>query len=158
MGAEGDMAEIRLARGCRCFAAWVEGALGGYGWLSSGPEWIGELQLEITPRPGEAYIWNCVTIPEHRRKGIFRSLLLGISERARKERLQRLWVGSVDVPAEKAVAPAGFKPVLHFTGVQLAGLHLMRVTARDAFVASGRTDVLSIGPGLHIRPSRGRRH
>ncbi len=158
MGAEGDLATTRLARGCRCFAVWVEGGLGGYGWLSNGPEWIGELQLEITPRPGEAYIWNCVTLTEHRRKGIFRSLLLGISEHARKEGMRRLWIGSVDIPAEKAVGPAGFEPVLHFTGVELAGLHLMRVTARDPSVAAQRTDVLSVRPGLHIRPARRLRH
>ena len=37
-----------------------------------------EAQLEIRPRPGEGYIWNCATVDEHRRKGIFRSLLVGV--------------------------------------------------------------------------------
>ena len=158
MGAEGDLAETRLARGCRCFAIWVDGTLGGYGWLSTGPEWIGELQLEISPRPGEAYIWNCVTVPAQRRKGIFRSLLLGISEHMRKEGLQRLWIGSVDIPAETALGPAGFTPVLHFTVLHLAALHLTRVTGGDPSLAKERTDVLAVQPGLSIRPTRRRRH
>ncbi len=159
MGADADLAASRLARGCRCFVVQVEDAVAGYGWLSSGPEWIGELQLQITPRPGEAYIWNCVTIAEHRRKGIFRAVLLGISGVARREGLRRLWLGSVAIPAEKAVGPSGFKPALHFASVRVAGLHLMRVShASERALASDALAVVSTKAGVHVRRSQGRRH
>ena len=159
MGREGDLVAKRFARGCRCFAVWIDGSLGGYGWMTTGPEWIGELQLEIKPRPGEGYIWNCVTLAEHRRKGVFRSLLIGISGLARKEGLKRLWLGSLAIPAEKAVAPSGFKPALQLNSLNFAGLHLLRVAesadqglARDAAVALG------ISPGIMLRRSRVRAH
>ncbi|MDQ6741776.1 MAG: GNAT family N-acetyltransferase, partial [Candidatus Dormibacteraeota bacterium] len=71
MGAEGDLVLARLARGCRCLAVRSGGEVAGYGWLSTGPEWIGELGLEIRPAPGEIYVWNCVTLPAHRRRGLF---------------------------------------------------------------------------------------
>jgi GNAT superfamily N-acetyltransferase len=159
MGRDGDLVAARFARGCRCFAVWVDGGLGGYGWLSTGAEWIGELQLEIRPGPGEGYIWNCATLDEHRRKGIFRSLLVGISDVARRDALRRLWIGSVAIPAEKAVGPAGFRPGLRFTTARFAGLHLMRVTpAADGDIASSAAAVLTIRPGVYLRRQSRRRH
>src|SRR5438105_10116961 len=159
MGPEGDLVALRLERGCRCFVVVVDGAVAGYGWLSTGPEWIGELQLEIRPRPGEAYVWNCVTLAEHRRKGIFRSLLAGISAHARDSGLRRLWIGSVAIPAEKAVGPSGFEPALRFTSISIAGLQVLRVThATDAQVATDASAVLAIRPRLYLRRKTPRRH
>src|SRR3989449_8626818 len=127
MGNEADLVAPRFARGCRCFAVIVDGGVAGYGWLSIGPEWIGELQLEITPRSGEGYVWNCATIPEHRGKGIFRALLVGISEIARQEGVKRLWIGSVAIPGERAVGQSGFRPAFHFRTIKFSGLQLMTV-------------------------------
>ena len=159
MDTDGDLVAARFARGSRCFAVWIDGGLGGYGWLSTGPEWIGELQLEIRPHAGEAYIWNCATVDEHRRKGIFRSLLVGISEVARKEGLMRLWIGSMAIPAEKAVGPSGFKPALYFTWLTFGGMHLLRVSpAADTGLAADATSRLGANAGLHLRLSRPRRH
>jgi len=159
MGTDGDLVAARFARGSRCFAVWIDGGVGGYGWLSTTPEWIGELQLEIRPRPGEGYIWNCATVDEHRRKGIFRSLLVGISQIARNEGLKRLWIGSVAIPAEKVVEPSGFRPALRFTSLTLGGLHLMRVTpATDTALAREAITRVGMNAGVRLRLSHFRRH
>jgi GNAT superfamily N-acetyltransferase len=159
MGPEGDLVAPRLARGCLCFAVSIEGGLGGYGWLSTGPEWIGELQLEIKPREREAYIWNCVTIPEHRRRGVFRSLVMGMSAAARRLGARRVWIGSVDIPAERALAPIGFRPALRFNVATVAVLHLMRVTrCSEAALAAHGSEVVGVGPGLVLRASHPKRH
>jgi GNAT superfamily N-acetyltransferase len=161
MGVEGDLVAARFARGCRCFAVWIDGAVGGYGWLSLHPEWIGELQLDINPRSNEGYIWNCVTLHEHRRKGIFSSLLIGVSSVARQEGLRRLWIGSVAIPAEKAVGPSGFEPALTFDSFRLAGIHCMRVQAAPAAspaLVNDACEVLSTRPGWHVRRSQHRVH
>ena len=148
MGAEGDLVAHRLARGCRCFVVWIDGAIAGYGWLSAGPEWIGELQLEIAPRPGEGYIWNCVTVAAHRRKGVFRSLLLGISDQARQEGFKRLWIGTVALPAEKALEPSGFRPALRFQYLRLLGLLFVQVTpAGDGRLVADGAAALRVRPG-----------
>ena len=152
---------MRLARGCRCFAAWIEDSLAGYGWLSTKPEWISEVQLEIKPRAGEGYVWNCVTVPEHRRKGTFRSILTGIIKAARDEGMTRLWLGTIAIPAEKAVGPSGFKPALHFESFSLAGLHFMSVTpppGASLSLISDACEVLSTRPGWYIGRWRRRRH
>lgn len=159
MGADGDLVASRLARDCICFGAFAEGALVGYGWLSRGPEWIGELQLEIRPREREAYIWNCVTMPEHRRRGVFRSLVAGMSASARRLGARRVWIGSVDIPAERALAPLGFRPALHFDVFTGAGLHLVRVRrSADARLSVDASSVLGVSPGLVLRASHPRRH
>ncbi len=148
MGPDGDLVAARLARGCRCFGAWFGDDLAGYGWLSSGAEWIGEMDLEITPAAGEAYIWNCLTLPMHRRKGVFRALMVGIAARARDEGLSRVWIGSVAIPAEKAVPQVGFVPVLHFSSEVLSGIRWLKVRSETGvepgLLAAGR-EVLAVG-------------
>ena len=114
MGEEGDRVATRFARGCRAFAMVVDGAVVAYGWVSTAGEWIGELGLEIKPDAGEAYVWNCFTLEAQRRRGHYRRVLEGIVAVARAEGFRRLWIGSVDVPAEKADADAGFARVLGF--------------------------------------------
>ena len=158
MGDEGDLVAPRLARGCRCFVVSVDGAIAGYGWLSTGPEWIGELQLEIRPQPGEGYIWNCVTLAEHRRKGVFASLLVGICEVARGEGLKRLWIGSVAIPAERAVAPSGFRPVLRFTSYRAVRVYAVRVHAIEPRLADEARSRLNIRSPFRLAPIRPRVH
>ena len=153
MGVEAALVQPRFARGCRCFAVMLDGSLAGYGWLSTGPEWIGELQLEIRPRPGEGYVWNCATLPAHRRKGGFRSLLLGISAAARQGGLKRLWIGSVAIPAERAVGPSGFRPALQFDSGVVAGVHLMRVSSANLRLGIEARQVIRVGPGFYLRRS-----
>ncbi|HKC18646.1 MAG TPA: GNAT family N-acetyltransferase [Candidatus Dormibacteraeota bacterium] len=159
MGRDGDLVASRLERECLCFAAFSEGALLGYGWLSRGPEWIGELQLEIKPREWEAYIWNCVTLPQHRRRGVFRSLVAGMSTAARRLGARRVWIGSVDIPAEVALPSLGFVPSLHFDVLCVAGVHAMRVRrAADRRFAADASSVVGVSPGLVLRGSHPRRH
>lgn len=159
MGEEGDLVAKRLARGCRCFAVWIDRAVAGYGWLSVDSEWVGELQLEIKPRAREGYIWNCVTIPEHRRKGIFKSLVIGISRAGRRSGLKRMWIGSVAIPAERALEPAGFTPALYLDTIRVAGVHLMRVRrAANSALSADACNVLGVQRGLVIRGSQQRRH
>lgn len=134
MGAEGDLVAARLARGCRCFAACRDGAVAAYGWFSAGPEWIGEVGVEVRPAPGEAYVWNCVTLPEWRLRGAFRSVLLGVVAAARAEGVSRLWIGSAEVGAVSAVVGAGFTPVLTVVNRSLGGVRI--VTTRPAPGAS----------------------
>jgi len=134
------------------------GEVGGYGWLSTKPEWVNEIGAELRLRPGDGYIWNCFTVPRHRRKGIFRSLLIGIPNIARDEGLRRLWIGTVAVPAEKAVGPPWFRPALSWWGFVVAGRLFSIAIARDAELSREAEDVFGGGPGIRFTPLRSRRH
>jgi hypothetical protein len=130
MGADGSRAAGRFERGCRCFAIERDGRIAAYGWLSSSTEWIGELGLPITPAAGEAYVWNCFTLEPYRRRGNYRGLLRGLVVRSAADGLRRLWIGSLEMPAEKADSDAGFTPVLNIEVTRVAGLRLL--SARPA--------------------------
>jgi GNAT superfamily N-acetyltransferase len=161
MGPEGDLVATRLARGCRCFGAWLGDDLAGYGWLSTQPEWIGELELAITPGPGEGYVWNCYTLSPFRRRGVLRGLLTGIRAQVQAEGLKRLWIGSVAIPAEKAFGPSGFTPALVFASVLIEGYRWIQVQPANgtapALVAAAQ-QVMGVRSGRFLRASHPRRH
>ncbi|HVC76780.1 MAG TPA: GNAT family N-acetyltransferase [Candidatus Micrarchaeaceae archaeon] len=161
MEAESALVPGRLARGSRCFGAWVGHELVGYGWLSTKSEWIGEVELEIDLPAGEAYIWNCVTLAPHRRKGVFRSVITSIVGQAQKEGLRRLWIASMVGVGGKTMQQAGFKPALLFDATKMLGVHWLRVKPADGvepgLLASARKVVAVQGP-LLVRRSITRRH
>ncbi len=166
MGPDGDLVAPRLARGARCFAARLGREVVAFGWLSTDSEWIGEVELEISPGPDEAYIWNCATHPDHRRKGFFRAIVNGIAAQARTEGKKRLWIGSLDIPAAKAVAQNGFVPAIHFTSVWMYGMRWLRVRPAagvDLSLELAAREVLSIGGrplrlGSSMKRAERRRH
>ena len=162
MGPEADLVPARLGRGCRCFGVWLDRELAGYGWLSSKPEWIGELELTITPLAGEAYIWNCVTLAHLRRRGVLRGLLAGIRSHVHNEGLNRLWIGSVAIPAEKAFGPSGFTPTLVFASELIAGYRWLQVrpaAGADPALVDAAHHAVGVPPlGRFLRLSHPRRH
>jgi GNAT superfamily N-acetyltransferase len=162
MGPDGDLVAARLERGGRCFGAWLGDELAGYGWLSTKPEWIGELELTIRPSNGEAYIWNCFTLPHLRRRGVLRGLLAGIRSRVDEEALHRLWIGSVAIPAERAFGPSGFTPALVFASELIVGYRWLQVRpamgADPALVEAAHRAVGVPSSGRFLRLSQPRRH
>ncbi len=96
----------------RCFTAWTEGVIAAYCWVSTAHECIGELEHEIQLPPGEAYIWDCATLPTFRGNHLYGALLSYIIGQLRSESMRRIWIGaSLDNrPSLRAFARAGFQP------------------------------------------------
>jgi len=126
MGPDGGMVAARLARGCRCFAARLDGEVVAFAWVSTGTEWIGEIGATIRLPAGEAYVWNCVTLPGHRRQRLYTALLGAVTAALRHEGASRLWVATLlDLPhAGRGVATAGFRPALTVTCLSAAGVRV----------------------------------
>ncbi len=103
----------RFARGCRCYVGKVEGVLATYGWVTFDEEEIGELGLRIHLRPGEAYIWNCATLPKYRGLRLYSALLAHIVNELSAAGLHRVWIGADNdnVVSQKGMVLAGFQPV-----------------------------------------------
>jgi ribosomal protein S18 acetylase RimI-like enzyme len=110
-----SLAEItrRLASGRQCYAAWVDDQVAAYGWVSFVEEDIGELNLRIKLLPGEAYIWDCATLPAFREKLLYSALLIYILGELRAQDLCRAWIGADydNIPSQKGMARAGFHHV-----------------------------------------------
>lgn len=125
----------RLESGRQCYAAWVEDQIAAYGWVSFEEEDIGELNLRMKLLPGEAYIWDCMTLPPFREKLLYSALLTYILSELRVENLCRAWIGAdVDnLPSQKGIARAGFRHV--------ADLVIERVLAMRQVWVTGLPDV-----------------
>jgi len=161
MGVEAGLVPGRLARGSRCFGVWIGHELVGYGWLSAKPEWIGEVELEIAPDAGEAYIWNCVTLAPHRRKGVFRSLVGSVVATVREEGLAKMWIASETDLAESAIEDAGFVRVVRMDSGSRFGMRWLRVAPAegvDSGLLTAARGVMAFKPGLSVRRSNRRVH
>jgi ribosomal protein S18 acetylase RimI-like enzyme len=111
-GASADVGK-RFASGRRCYAAWAGEDIAAYGWVSFNEEYIGELNMRLHLLPGEAYIWDCATLPAFRRNHLYSALLLYIAGELRAEGLCRAWIGAnqENLTSQKGMARAGFQHV-----------------------------------------------
>ena len=125
----------RFESGRRCYVAQVNEQFAAYGWVSFEEEFVGELSLHLKLLPGEAYIWDCVTLPAFRRNHLYSALLRHMLVDLRAEPLHRVWIGADldNTPSQRGIARAGFKAV--------ADLVLLRVAARRQAWLEGRPDV-----------------
>jgi len=141
----------RFAAGRRCFVAWVDGAIAAYGWVSQGMEYIGELERPLRLRAGEAYIWDCATLPPYRRQGLYRALLGHIAIRLRGEGMQRLWIGASlgNQPSIRGFRAAGFMPVVRVISVRLGSLCCLWLAGYsatpDSLIADARRALIAPG-------------
>ena len=112
-GDDPGLVQRRLDAGRRCYAAWTQGSLAAYGWVSFTEEEVGELGLRLRLLPGEAYIWDCATLPDYRRRGLYSALLSHIILTLRSEGLRGLWIGAdaTNAPSLAGIAQAGFTTV-----------------------------------------------
>src|SRR5215831_11774899 len=133
MGLE-DLAEVlqRFAAGKRCYIGNVEGVLATYGWVTFDEEWIGELHLRIRLAAGEAYIWDCATLPAYRGLRLYPSLLGFMVNELRAEGLQRIWIGADadNLPSQKGMVLAGFHPVVDMVLDRALALRMTWVRGR----------------------------
>lgn len=111
-----DLADVlkRFAAGKRCYTGSVEGVLATYGWVTLDEELIGELRLRIRLTPGEAYIWDCATLPAYRGLRLYPALLWHIINDLRAEGLRRIWIGADadNLPSQTGIVLCGFQPIV----------------------------------------------
>jgi GNAT superfamily N-acetyltransferase len=122
----------RFALGRRCYAGLIEGKIAVYGWVTFDEERIGEIGLSIHMQAGEAYIWDCVTLPAYRGQRLYPALLAYILDDLSAEGLQRIWIGTdlVNVASQKGVALAGFQPLVDIGTTRTATGHSIWIRKR----------------------------
>lgn len=134
----------RFVAGSQCFAAWVDGKVAAYGWVSRGTERIGELERSLQMQPDEAYIWDCATLPPYRRQGLYSALLGHITTALGSQGIRRVWIGASiqNRPSVQGFAAAGFHPAIRLTYVRVLMARVVRVSdepgAPDGLAAAAR--------------------
>jgi len=163
-GSSGEVA-ARLGSGRRCFLVRAGGAVAAYGWMTAGGEWIGELDRRVALARDEAYIWDCATLPAHRRRGLYKALLAGMLLALSRKGHRRAWIGAAlsNRPSVRAFSALGFRPVVMvdywrlgaascFYAAAFAGADQASVTYARAALAAGTEhawDGVRLGWGLH---------
>lgn len=106
----------RFDAGKRCYIGTVEGMLATYGWVTFDEELIGELRLRIRLAPGEAYIWDCSTLPAYRGLRLYPALLWHIINELQAQGLRRIWIGADadNLPSQVGMRLCGFHPIADF--------------------------------------------
>jgi ribosomal protein S18 acetylase RimI-like enzyme len=134
----------RFERGLSCYIAWVGGNLAAYGWVSFDEEHVGELNLRIRLAPGEAYIWDCVTLPEFRKNHLYSALLSYIVKELRADNYCRVWIGADldNLASQRGIERAGFKSVADLVVARVFAMRqvwaLSKPGVPDALVAEAR--------------------
>ena len=122
----------RFATGRHCYAARVDGKLAAYGWVTFDEEAIGELGLRFRLKAGEAYIWDCATLPAYRGRLLYPALLSYIVSELRAAGLCRVWIGADmdNIVSQKGMALAGFQPAIDFLVDSSPGISRPRLNRR----------------------------
>ena len=154
-----DAAEVtrRFTGTRRCYVAWDGDRIAAYGWASQGNECVGELERAFHMAPGEAYIWDCVTLPEYRGRGLYSALLAYMLAELREAGVRRTWIGaSLDNwPSIKGFMNAGFRPAIKLVYGRLLAIRCAWVIAHPGapgpLVADARRMIIAedermIGP------------
>jgi len=166
MGAgSSDEVAARLGSGRRCFLVRAGGAIAAYGWVTAGGEWIGELDRRVELAQDEAYIWDCATLPAHRRRGLYKAVLAAMLLTLSLEGYRRAWIGAAlsNRPSVRAFSALGFRPVVMvdyrrlgaascFYATAFAGADPASVTYARRALAAGAEHAcggVRLGWGLH---------
>ena len=123
----------RFRMGSRCYIVRADDKIVAYGWISFDEEHIGELGLSIRLNEGEAYIWDCGTLPAYRGLRIYPALLGYMLDELQNADFQRVWIGTNadNLPSQVGVALVGCQPILD----------VVRDTSTSRLVSRGRPGV-----------------
>lgn len=109
-GMDIDEVRERVERGHQPWLARAGGEPAGWGWIATREAGISELEIAITLPPGERYLWDFVTAPSWRGRGVYTALLQAMLT---QEEAARYWIGHDEgnVPSARGIVKAGFGEV-----------------------------------------------
>ncbi len=152
-----DEIRRRFEAGARCYAAWVGSDLAAYGWVSFEEEYVGEFNLWVRLVPGEAYIWDCFTLPAFRQRGLYSALLAHILAELEHDNECRVWIGADmdNVASQRGIARAGFRPIADMVLARVFAMRLVWVQGRpgvpEGTVAEARRAFLDNRDSVWLR-------
>ncbi len=131
-----DLSETlgRLADGSVWAALLLGDAVAACGWVSTGPTLVGEISRWFTPGPGEAYVWDCRTLPPFHGQGHYPRLLGAIARELARSGFGKVWIGVewTNWRSIQGIARAGFQPVGAVVALTRGGHATHQIVPNDA--------------------------
>jgi GNAT superfamily N-acetyltransferase len=111
-GQDAESVAARQKRGHQLYVAKLRAETVAYGWVATTEAEIGSLGLTVQLPAGVRYLWDFVTHPAWRGRGIYPRLLHAILVREAATAAQ-LWIGhdAANTASARGIAKAGFQPV-----------------------------------------------
>jgi RimJ/RimL family protein N-acetyltransferase len=135
-----DEVRARLAARHRIYIAFLDDVPVSYGWVATLAASIGELELAFPIPDTDRYLWDFVTLPEWRGRGLYPRLLQAIIARESLE-AERFWIiyAPENVASGAGIAKAGFRRVSELSFLREDGI---------ATVAAAEDERARIGTAL----------
>ena len=116
---------ILFDEGHRCYGFFHKDKVVFYSWVTAFlhkeafVRWIGSSVLVV--KPDIAYIWNCFTDPQHRRKGLYKLGLKSITSIYFKEGVNKAYIycNSENIASRSGIISAGFREIFKFFAVRI---------------------------------------
>ncbi len=101
----------RLADTNGCYLVLEGGRIVHSSWVSTGSTWTREIRMFLSPPEGEAYIYESLTRPEMRGRGIYPFALRGICAHLARRGVHRAWIGveASNDSSIRAIQKGGFE-------------------------------------------------
>lgn len=141
--------ERRFAAGHRAYLARLDGEVAAWGWVATREATIGELGLTVRLEPDDRYLWNFVTRPSHRGRGIYPRLLQAILLAEAGER-GRFWIAHAPENGASAsgIRRAGFAAVAQLSFDAAGRPALRALDEREAGSASRALELVATADEL----------
>ncbi len=100
--------QSRVDSGHRPYLARLDGVAVAYGWVATRNASIGALDISFSIPRGNRYLWDFVTLPDWRGRGIYPRLLQAISKH--EGEASRFWIGhdAPNLASARGILKAGF--------------------------------------------------
>lgn len=127
----------RFDAGHRAYVAWSDEQPAAWGWVATRSAEIGELRSTFTIPPRERYLWNFVTRPEHRGRGIYPRLLDEIV-RTESAEADRFWIAYApeNHASGAGIRKAGFVALAELSFDETGRAALSSIIPQGARIAS----------------------
>ena len=122
----------RLGAGHRIYIAAVDGIPAASGWVATLSASIGELDLEFALPASDRYLWDFVTLPEWRGRGLYPRLLQGIVA-AEGAGAERFWIihAPENVASGSGIMKAGFEPISDLSFLPESGVGTVALASAE---------------------------
>ena len=123
--------QARVDAGHRPYLARLDGTPVAYGWVATRSASIGALGISFSVPLRNRYLWDFVTLPRWRGRGIYPRLLQAILRR--EEEADRFWIGhdAPNVASARGILKAGFTRVGEIYWLPDGSLAMAAVGSRD---------------------------